>query len=397
MTDNDDETDDRRTVANPERGCGHLKHGKAYLRGVVGSEDGLLPSFVEATPKIPFKEVGSDGEFTRGFLRFDGVATEAKTDDGLTRYKPLYPRTATDSGAVENHVKAGLYQTPDAVPDQQWQRHMDRVAYRGSDADHWGNVPTTGTGQQVHTDLLMRVGQTHYDTPGDFIDEAVRLGISKAIPVSMRQNPPEVVPGQTRIWFVHPDACTDGYGVIGYAYLQEVIYTEPVDGNVPRWVQEMEKTGQLEVVDIEDPGPPQSHTLTDWEDGDGPDDEDGDPDVDGGQTEDPVPARPVQRQQTVDDIQAGSDGSDDADGSDSGADGSDADTVVPAGQQSDRDVTAYRTLLQQSRYNTLKRITSDFDVDVGQNPTKDELRDALLDADVDRQAVAAELTGAVSQ
>jgi len=392
-----------RTIANPKRGCGHLKHGKGYVRGVIGSPDGVLPSFVELRPYVPFKEIGTDGGFTRGFLRFDGTQTQIATEGDLCRYNPLYPARSTDEQAQENHVKAGVYDTVEHVPDQQWRRHVDRLHHTGTDADHRGEEPLTGTGQDVHADLLMRVGATHYDTPDDFIQEAVRLGISKAIPLSQRQEPPEIVPGQTRMWLVHPDACEDGWGVIGYAYLQEVVYTEPVDGNVPQWVQDCQQRGDLDVVEIEDPGPANSSTLDDWEDGNGPD---GDPQVqaDNGQTEAPVPARPVERQQNVDDWsnddEAGSDGSDPhpSDGEDGGADlldGSDpvtddepgpepdpGSTPVPADGDTDRDVQSLRSALDDVSYNDLKAAAADADADVGQSPAKDDLINGLLqDAD----------------
>lgn len=364
-----------RTIANPKRGCGHLKHGKGYVRGVVGSPDGLLPSFVEVRPYIPFKEVGTDGEFTRGFLRFDGLQTEiAAARTQQWDFKPLYPNTTDDEYAQENHVNAGIYDTTHDVPDQQWRRHVDRAAHRpDSDPDHWGAIEPTGTGQDVHADLLMRVGQTHYDTPDDFIQEAVRLGISKAIPLSQRQEPPNILPGQTRMWLVHPDACTDGWGIIGYAYLQEVVYTEPVDGNVPAWVQDYQQQGDLDVVEIEDPGPEKSSTLDDWEDGEPPD---GDPQQDDEQMTDPVPVRPDERQQTV------SDWSDDDDG----------DAVVPDPSDSDTDVQSLRSLIEDTDYNRLKRAAAVLDVDIGPTPARTELEDALVNADAAPDDVAAAVT-----
>jgi hypothetical protein len=369
-----------RTIANPERGCGHLKHGKAYVRGVVGSPDGVLPSFVETRPHVPYKEIGTDGEFTRGFLRFDGLQSQIAAEGKLYDLKPLYPAKATDESAKENHVKAGVYDAADKVPDLQWRRHVDRVGHRAAVfADHWGEAPSTGTSQDVHADLLMRVGQTHYDTPHDFISEAVRLGISKAIPLSQRQQAPNVVPGQTRMWLVHPDACEDGWGVIGHAYLQEVIYTEPVDGNVPQWVQDIEAKGDLDVVELEEPGPSDSYTFDDFKDGEGPDEDD--PQQDDGQTEDPVPARPPVRQQTADDFQPDTpDGpDDDENGDDGAADGADSGaTVVPDPSDSDMDVQSLRSALEDVSYNDLKSAAADADVEAGQSPSKADLIDALL-------------------
>ena len=373
-----------RTIANPERGCGHLKHGKGYVRGVVGSPDGVLPSFLEARPYVPYKEVGTEGEFTRGFLRFDGLQSQIAAEGDMYDLKPHYPQKADYEQAKENHVKAGVYSHADEVPDVQWRRHVDRVGHRGADgADHWGEAPSTGTSQDVHADLLMRVGQSHYETPHDFISEAVRLGISKAIPLSQRQEPPEIVPGQTRMWLVHPDACEDGWGIIGCAYLQEVVYTEPVDGNVPQWVQDMESAGDLDVVEIEDPGPADSYTLGDYEDGERPDEDD--PQQDDGQEEDPLPVRPEARQQTADDFQP-----DGADGSDGSEDGADPAAVVPDQSGSDMDVQSLRSLVESAPYNALKAAAASLDVDAGQTPGKDDLIDALCSTDDHRpQDVAA--------
>ena len=54
-------------------------------------------------------------------------------------------------------------------------------------------------------DLCMWVGKEFYPTPHDFISEALRQGVSKRIPV---HNPPEnIVPGASRLFFIHPEAC----------------------------------------------------------------------------------------------------------------------------------------------------------------------------------------------
>ena len=242
-----------RTLPNPERGCGTLKRGKAYIRGTIGSADGVLSSFVRCDPPIPYREMGTDGSFTRGYQQLAGVSAEAALEEqgrggGITKFVPEYPGDATHGDAVANMVDRGLYDGPEDVPEAEYQRHVDRIARRGTEgAEHFG-----GTAAVRQSDLLMRAGKTHYPDPSDFIDEAIEHGISKAIPLSKRQDPPEIQPGGTRCWIVHPD--TDvGWAVIGYAYLQEVVFTEPEDGNVPQYVQEHAAAGRLDVVDFEAP------------------------------------------------------------------------------------------------------------------------------------------------
>jgi hypothetical protein len=245
---------DVRTLPNPKRGCGHLERGKAYIRGVVGSPGGTLPSFVQCDPYVPYREIGTDGAFTRGYMVFAGVPSQFAVDD-LTDFTRLYPGDATDAGAVENMITIGVYPNTDAVPDFEGQRHVDRVRNAGTkNADHFGAIDTVR-----QNDVLMRCGKTHYPDATDFIEEAVEIGISKAIPLSQRQDPPVVQPGVTRCWIVHPD--TDaGWAVIGYAYLNDVVYTMPDDGNVPQYIQEHADADRVDVVDIE-PAPTDDDEL----------------------------------------------------------------------------------------------------------------------------------------
>jgi hypothetical protein len=312
-----------RTLSNDERGCGHLKRDKAYIRGVIGSPDGVLPSFTTAEPFVKFREHGLDGGFTRGFQRFDGLTAQLAFED-IADFIPHYPGESTDAEAVENLVKARVYDDEDAVPDIQTQRHVDRIRSMDTDGDHFGEV-----GAARQSDLLMRAGKTHYPDPQDFIDEAIERGISKAIPLSQRQEPPVIEPGVTRCWIVHPD--TDrGWAVIGYAYLQEVVYTEPADGAVPQYVQEYAAADRLDIVDIEP----------------APDGDDQGPDAQLDQF-DEYP-------------------------------GDDADTVVPA-EGGSGDVQQLSNALQDAfSYNELKRICAAADdVDVGARPSEEHMADAL--------------------
>lgn len=341
-----------RTISNPTRGCGHLKRGKGYVRGVIGSPDGVLPSFVRADPPIPFREMGTDGEFTRGFLELNGIGLEAAAQDDVTDFVPMYPGDASHDQAVTNLVDRGMYDVRDDVPDAEAQRHFDRIrAKAGLGAEHFGDIDI-----RASNDLLMRAGKTHYPDPGDYIDETVEMGISKAIPLSKRQEPPTIEPGLTRIWIVHPDTAV-GWAVIGFAYVQEVVFTEPEDGNVPDYVQDWARQGALDVVDIEpapdeDDGP--DAKLDSFKNGQDPSASESDAE--------PAREHPVERRDPW--------GQDAEDGVvDPGPDDPPAEpsTVVPnSDPDSDLDVVDLETALKSEfTYNDLKAIAGSGGLDLG--------------------------------
>lgn len=239
---------------NPQRGCGTLEHGKCYIRGVMGG-GGVLPPFVRCDPPLPFREIGTDGSFTRGFQHIDGVSLQVSLEEaGDYEFTPL--ANVDYSVALERMVEMELYVTRRDIPETEIRRHLDRLAITDPDGDHWGEIDMAD-----QTDLLMRAGKTHYPEPEDFIEECVEHGLSKAIPVSPRNEPPTVVPGITRCWIMHPEALDDGEfggGIIGYTYLGEVVFTEPEEGDLPEYVTEYEQNGDLRVADIkppEEPGP----------------------------------------------------------------------------------------------------------------------------------------------
>lgn len=358
-----------RTLSNPKRGCGHLKHGKAYIRGVIGSPDGVLSPFVRMDPPIPYREMGTDETFTRGYLRFDGTAAQFRLNQ-LADFVRCYPGDLTDADARENMVARGLYPDDDAIPDGEPQRHVDRIAAMPTSADHFGEVDLAAHGKRPHADLLMRVGATHYPDPDDFIDEAIRLGISKAIPLSKRQDPPVIDPGNTRVWVIHPD--TDvGWGVIGFAYLQEVVYTQQEDGTVPDYIQDHAAAGELDVVDIE---PPREH-----EDDTGLDqftDDDGD--RDGGEAADADETPGGDAAEHV--VPSDKDGRDveavDTDDPDISID--DVHTRGDAAATVElRDAWDDWVDRGQYDYNDLKSFAATLDLDVDQHPSQDDLLDAL--------------------
>lgn len=213
MGDDDGEADppgasSRPVAQNPKRGCGHLKHGKGYIRSAPDALD--LPAFVEVDPHLPYKE----GHF-RGYRHFPGVKFEM---------------------AVMDRVEYD----PRSVVKQDFGR-----MYGIADGDHIGEMDVT----RAH-DLIMWAGKTYYD-PDEYIAEVRDLGLSKAIPISKNQEPPTILPGWTRVWILHMEATEDGTpGLLGYAPVGEVVYTEPEDGHVPKWAQDMEAAGDLVVAKV---------------------------------------------------------------------------------------------------------------------------------------------------
>lgn len=245
-------------LPNPERGCGHLERGKAYIRGIGGSGDGILPPFVRVNPPIPYREIGTQGSFTRSFETIDGITTQIVAGAGR-EFEPLYPEHVDVQDVYESMVPEFGYESRMDIPNREVDRHIDRLKVRtgfeeGETAtlggESWGHMDVTS-----QTDLLMRAGESYYPEMGDFIDEAVNHGLSKAIPVSKTRDPPTIIPGVTRCWVMSPSAGEEDYGgaVIGYAYIGEIVFTEPEDGSVPAYIEEMEQNGKLSVRDIEEP------------------------------------------------------------------------------------------------------------------------------------------------
>ncbi|SEL19213.1 hypothetical protein [Haloferax larsenii] len=265
-------SDETETIPNPERGCGYLKNGKAYLRSDVGP-GGELPAFVEFAEPIPFKE-----NRKRSYKEFPGLQFEL---------------SVTGPG--------GLTET---VPRGEASRHIERLLNDRPTGTHAGEMV------EFHShDLLLSVGKSHYSTVQEFVDEARVHGVSKAISVTSGNSPPKINPGRTRLFLIHPRAVettktvetTAGEidrdrdtlikvkgktvkdealaletidddvevtvrrtmltpGVFGYTYLTRVVYTEDEDGEVPKYVQDYEATGELDIVK---PGKPVPYSKQD--------------------------------------------------------------------------------------------------------------------------------------
>lgn len=253
--------DERETVRNEERGCGFLKHSKAYLRSPARGEDGVLPAFVRFDPAVPYLERSK----FRGYEYFPGVEFELATT-GPSNVPETVGEWVRPSGVedpagdeetdelreiVDGISEEGGFSTD--PPGEIW-RHITRTTGDASGLEHAGEVPQFQT-----RDLFMLVGKSYYDTPDEFIEEVREQGLSKAIPVSESQEPPRVEPGKTRLFLVHPNAVyyeeTEERkpGIIGYVYLERSIYTEDEKGRFPAWAQEQAKGREdMDLVHIGD-------------------------------------------------------------------------------------------------------------------------------------------------
>lgn len=233
---------ERETVRNEQRGCGFLKHGKAYVRSPPRSADGVLPSFVEFDPVVPYLERAK----FRGYEYFPGTefelavtGTEDFPDTAGGWVRPSEIGEGEDRPTLQGYSTStdeGLTSTD--PPGEIW-RHILRNVGSAADYEHAGQVPQFQT-----RDLFMHVGKSYYETPEEFIEEVREQGLSKAIPVSESQEPPRIDPGNTRLYLVHPRAVyyeeSDTYkaGIIGYVYLHRTIYTEDEKGRFPAWAED---------------------------------------------------------------------------------------------------------------------------------------------------------------
>jgi len=397
----------RELLPNPERGCGFLEEEKGYIR-TDPVRGGDIPAFVTFNPPIPYKE-GT----LRSYQQFDGLG---------------FQRSLGDSVTTEPNE--------DDLSDL-WDR------LEGSeDGNHWGAITTA-----YAEDLLMWVGETYYDDPEDFVTEARRFGLSKGIPVSKRQGPPAINPMNTRVFLIHPTAfrvyeqpvftendddeqvaVTDDDGdpktekvrvnymdddnrlgeddaekpvktvpgIIGYSYLTRVVWTAPSDDDIPKWAQQYEDTGQLDIVDVGEPVPEDEvdERLEEFD----------------GSLNDPEIARKTTDALTevADTLSPGHgaalgdadgeadgddpDGADDTEADSDSSDGADdgADTVVPSDKPG-RDVEAADDAENDDSdeltlddlpddYNELKRKAAEVGADVSAQPSRGELEDGILEA-----------------
>lgn len=252
---------ERETVRKEERGCGFLKHSKAYLRSPPRSADGVLPPFVEFDPAVPYLERTK----FRGYEYFPGVEFELATT-GPSNVPETVGTWIRPSGVEDDlgdEETDELREVLDGIsseggfstdPTGEIWRHIARTTGDASGYEHAGEVPQFQT-----RDLFMHVGKSYYETPEEFIEEVREQGLSKAIPVSESQEPPRIEPGRTRLFLVHPNAVyyeeTEERkpGIIGYVYLHRTIYTEDEKGRFPAWAQEQaEGREDMDLVHIGD-------------------------------------------------------------------------------------------------------------------------------------------------
>lgn len=233
------------TLSNEPRGCGTLKNSTAYARFDLGGK-GVLPPFVELAEYVPHLEYSG----LRSWKKFPGIEFEIAIDAETIEHR--YDKEE----AFDMMVEQGLYDSTEEIPDQEVYRHLDRLRGEAT-GSHVGEMPEAN----AH-DLLMWIGKSNYSFPQDFIQEAATRGVNRAVPVSKGNEPPTINPGRTRVFFMHPRAFNapdeheeDYYpGIIGYSYLSRIIYTEPEDDMIPKYIQEYLAEEKIhDMVSFEDP------------------------------------------------------------------------------------------------------------------------------------------------
>ncbi|MDX1744321.1 MAG: hypothetical protein R3324_00145 [Halobacteriales archaeon] len=355
-------------VPNYERGCGSLDPSSTYLRCDVpafGVPDGEIPTFVEFSRPIPYRE----GHF-RTFKRVNGTeflldATQHVTEDPADEHVAHQERVRDDRNIAE-------------VPDGEVADYLSRVKNGEEKAE---DVFATGSPflDALNTmDLLMWVGGSYYEDPEDFIEEARTQGINKKIPVSGAQEPPKIRPFRTRLFIIHPKAIPievgedeDGEtlyehlpGIVGYTYLTRSITTADVDGGFPDWAEDFEDRGLTDRVQVSDFVPKSSpehpqHVPH--------------PDEVGGEN-----------YEAEDDAEDATSTETDEKGSESASD--DAPVVDTTEEENEHsDFERRRMAFEESPlgYQDLRRVVSKNGLLEGvQNPTKEQLLDALAESDV---------------
>lgn len=259
--------DERESIDNRERGCGHLKPQSCYIRSDVAAlsaEGGEIPRFVELDEPVEYREHTGRGAIIPGWKAFPG-----------------------NSFAAHYHADGNTTTPSEDIPD-----HFDRLSRYGFDGDHYADI----TSARSH-DVLMSVGATNWETPEDYIEECRDRGLNLKIPVSDSNPPPVIEPLRTRVWVIHPNGAGDSRpAIIGYAYVTRNVFTTGTeatedDPDVPGWAEDYDTV--RDDVDIVEPGDPISEddprhdpnqaALADHEADDGVDY------IDGGDVDDALP------------------------------------------------------------------------------------------------------------
>jgi hypothetical protein len=233
-----------------------MEEAAFYIQGNPADKDGALPSFVEFRHYIPTLE-----DRYRGYEYINGTQFEL-----IHRPETVFPE-GYEQGLIDNMNKALEEGAGDRIDAEVWDefphiedeltRHqlrmmLDRLPQEVDTMNFQGKRAMP----ELHAfDILMWVGETHYETPREFIDEAFGLGFSKRI-----ASPPECVwPGKTKVYFAHRKAIWDEVdkewraAVFGYAYLSHTIWTKPRTAKkVPEKVEDLERLGRVEVIELGD-------------------------------------------------------------------------------------------------------------------------------------------------
>jgi len=230
------------TIDNPERGCGHLLEHGMYLRASVFSTDGFIPAVVEFKEPILYQ-----GKFFKGYRRINGMAFEMINRG---RMRPVFKGRVGET-IVQNYADTYDLVTGEAM---EFERYMGRLLGMGASDAPFDSIPEAWA-----QDLLMFAGATYYETPEEFIEEVRQHGLSKRIGGGGK--PPEVVPDITKLYLAHKRAVLrdkenpgdpDEWlpGIIGYCYLNEVIFTEKQGVPLPEHIKRHAANGDLRVVKI---------------------------------------------------------------------------------------------------------------------------------------------------
>lgn len=216
-------------VSNPKRGCGYLTRGSLYLRG-EGSPDGILPPFVEYEYPLLYLE-----QHFRTYKPINGLQMELAL--GFAHTPKEYRNQTIPQDDIFNLMGRLKYQRRKIMEDSEELKPNKDINVGELDLA-WG------------FDLLMWVGEKFYPTPDDFVFECRKHGLSKKIPLN---EPPQIIPGITRLFIIHPLAIEKkNPGIIGYSYLTRAIYTKRKDGHIPKWIQDQDSLGRLDIEDFDD-------------------------------------------------------------------------------------------------------------------------------------------------
>jgi len=222
--------DDRESIDNRRRGCGHLDPNACYLRSdlaALGSPDGDIPPFVEFDDPVEYREHTGRGAIIPGFKAFPG--------NSFTLHYDADGGTTTPEGDIHDHI--------------------ERLSKFGFDGDHYADITSARS-----IDVLMSVGVSNYETPEEYIEECRTRGLNLKIPVSNKQEPPVVEPLRTRVFVIHPNGAGEGRpAIIGYAYVTRNVFTTGTDADaddpdVPKWAENYAKTRpDFDLVDRGEP------------------------------------------------------------------------------------------------------------------------------------------------